>query len=566
MKKLGKVLSLMLCLGVPCLQAQDKPTLTVLSFTGETGGDEETITVLLANDEFIRASFTMTASSGNFQQIIGEIQSNALNATNPNVLRNRFNADFAMIIHIEKVRSSNLARISLVNTENLQLLAGDFRKYYTIRDLRGMLPDIIKKLVNAATKNRGLAKLTVLPFYTTLNGEETERLAQLLSITIANQGKYAVFPWALPMEAPALKFDIPYSSIIDLDMVKIISQATNARYLLAGDLISLGTTNLFKAAIIYARDGSFLSEGDMEYRSIVEDLGLVIDLSSSLTNAKSEEEINPPAVREGIKVPVQTKSAVSVSAADTLKNFVRIEAGAFMMGSPLAEVSRDRDEAPHQVVVGSFYIGKYEVTQEEYEAVMGSNPSHFRGATLPVEQISWFDAVVYCNARSIREGLTPAYTIREEEIKWNHNADGYRLPTEAEWEYACRAGTTTAYNVGNNITPRQVNYDGNYPYNKSAKGIYRERTTSVGSFSPNAWGLYDMHGNVYEWCWDQYKPYNDAGLDGSMLADAVIRGGSWYSEARFLRSANRVHASHDARTNYIGFRLVRSIGAGPENR
>jgi formylglycine-generating enzyme required for sulfatase activity len=544
------------------LQAQTKPTLAVLSFTGETGGDEETITVLLANDELIRTSFTMAPFTGSFKQILEDIRSNASSSNSP-ALKSRFNADFVIIIHIEKVRSSNLSRISLVNTENLQLVAGDFRKYHTIRDLRVVLPDIIKNLVNAAQQNRGQPKLAVLPFYTTLNGEEAERLAQLMSIAVANRGKYEVFPWALPVEAPALNVAIPYSGIIDL---KAIRQATNARYVLTGDVLSLGTTNLFRAAIMNTGDGSFVGEGDMEYRIIAEDLGLLADLSSVLTNAKGEEILSPSGRKEGLtrtEVPVREGWTIPASASDILNNFVKIEAGTFIMGSPSSEVSRDRDEVQHQVVVGSFYIGKYEVTQEEYEAVMGSNPSHFRGTTLPVEQISWFDAVVYCNARSIREGLIPVYIIREEEIIWNHNANGYRLPTEAEWEYACRSGTTTVYNVGNTITPSQVNYDGNYPYNKSPKGLYRTMTTPVGTFTPNAWGLYDMHGNVYEWCWDQYKPYNEVGLNGSMLADAVIRGGSWYSEARFLRSANRVHASHDTRTSYIGFRLVRSVIVGP---
>ncbi|AEF86805.1 serine/threonine-protein kinase Pkn1 [Treponema primitia ZAS-2] len=245
--------------------------------------------------------------------------------------------------------------------------------------------------------------------------------------------------------------------------------------------------------------------------------------------------------------------------ADILLDFVKIEGGFFFMGSPAREVSRQKDEAQHQVMVGAFYMAKNEVTQREYEQIMRTNPSQFSGASLPVEQVSWFDAVSYCNARSIIEGLTPAYVIREVEILWDHNANGYRLPTEAEWEYACRAGGTTVFHSGNNITAFQANFDGNYPYNKSAKSRYRARTTTVRSYAPNAWGLYDMHGNVYEWCWDQYKPYeNTSALDGSLKNPAVIRGGSWTSEARFLRSANRVAMDHTAKTNYIGFRVVRS--------
>jgi formylglycine-generating enzyme required for sulfatase activity len=244
---------------------------------------------------------------------------------------------------------------------------------------------------------------------------------------------------------------------------------------------------------------------------------------------------------------------------DMLLDFVKIEGGFFIMGSPESEVSRHKDETQHQVMVGAFYMGKNEVTQREYEQIMRSNPSKFHGASLPVEQVSWFDAIAYCNARSIIEGLIPAYVIREAEILWDHSADGYRLPTETEWEYACRGGTKTAFNIGNNITPYQANFDGNYPYNKQFKGRYRARTTTVRSFAPNDWGLYDMHGNVYEWCWDQYKPYGDAAsLDGALSSPAVIRGGSWTSEARFLRSANRAFQDHAAKSDYTGFRVVRS--------
>jgi formylglycine-generating enzyme required for sulfatase activity len=254
---------------------------------------------------------------------------------------------------------------------------------------------------------------------------------------------------------------------------------------------------------------------------------------------------------------------VSVSAqgvpGDILLDFVKIEGGFFIMGSPASEVSRHKDEIQRQVMVGAFYMAKNEVTQREYETIMRTNPSKFHGASLPVEQVSWYDAVAYCNARSIIEGLTPAYVIRETEILWDHDADGYRLPTEAEWEYACRAGTKGAYHTGGNITTNLANFDGNYPYNRHAKGRYRARTTTVRSFAPNDWGLYDMHGNVYEWCWDQYKEYSNTGtLDGFLWNPAVMRGGSWYSEARFLRSANRVSADRTAKTDYIGFRIVRS--------
>ena len=269
------------------------------------------------------------------------------------------------------------------------------------------------------------------------------------------------------------------------------------------------------------------------------------------------------------------------------ENFVRINSGTFIMGSHASEPGRLDGEGPqHWVTVGSFYIGRYEVTQREYQEVMGTNPSNFRGDNLPVECVSWFDAVEYCNRRSQREGLTPAYTISgsgdNRTVTWSRTANGYRLPTEAEWEYACRAEnfnnfnmTTemlnlvvasgdgpTPFNTRQNITTNQANYNGNYPYNNNAKGVYRERTTPVGSFAPNAWGLYDMHGNVFEWCWDWYGEYTNRTQTDPVGASSgvfrVFRGGSWDNYAQNVRSAYRIFSTPASRGEIIGFRLVRN--------
>jgi formylglycine-generating enzyme required for sulfatase activity len=254
--------------------------------------------------------------------------------------------------------------------------------------------------------------------------------------------------------------------------------------------------------------------------------------------------------------------------------FVKIQGGTFTMGSPASEAERDSNEVQHQVTVTGFYMSRYEVTQAEYEAVMGTNPSNFKGSNLPVERVSWYDAVEYCNKRSVREGLTPAYTVNKtrsdpnntsenDENKWlvtrNPSTNGYRLPTEAEWEYACRAGTTTPFSTGNNITTNQANYNGNYPYNNNAAGTYREKTTAVGSFAANSWGLYDMHGNVWEWCWDWYGSYvnGDDPLGAVSGAFRVGRGGSWINYGRGLRSAVRNNAYPSYRSSLLGFRLVR---------
>jgi formylglycine-generating enzyme required for sulfatase activity len=246
--------------------------------------------------------------------------------------------------------------------------------------------------------------------------------------------------------------------------------------------------------------------------------------------------------------------------------FVLINGGTFTMGSPANEVDRFYDEDQHQVTASSFYMGKYEVTQKEYREIMGTNPSYFKGDNLPVERVSWYDAIEYCNARSLKEGLTPAYTIDKSQkdpnnkndrdtvkwiVTWNRNANGYRLPTEAEWEYACRAGTTTAYNTGAN---RSIN-SGWYEENSG------DRTHPVGQKPANAWGLYDMDGNVHEWCWDWYGKYPSESQTNPMGASSgsgrVPRGGSWFAPAEDSRSAERSNTLPISRHEFLGFRLVR---------
>jgi len=280
-----------------------------------------------------------------------------------------------------------------------------------------------------------------------------------------------------------------------------------------------------------------------------------INLESKNKAPQSKDKSPKPASQ-----PVQTQPAASAQR-PVLPEMVRIQGGTFTMGSPANEPEHYDDEVQHKVTVSSFYMGKYQVTQKEYQAVMGTNPSNFKGDNLPVEEVSWYDAVNYCNRLSQKEGLAPAYTVNGANVTWNQNADGYRLPTEAEWEYACRAGTTTPFSTGNNITTRQANYDGNNPYNNNAKGEYRGKTTPVGSFEPNSWGLYDMHGNVMEWCWDWYGDYSGGAQTDPKGASSgthrVERGGSWLSHAKNLRSARRDYYTPSYRIVNLGFRLVR---------
>jgi formylglycine-generating enzyme required for sulfatase activity len=235
--------------------------------------------------------------------------------------------------------------------------------------------------------------------------------------------------------------------------------------------------------------------------------------------------------------------------------WVRIGGGTFIMGSPLSEAGRDTDEVQHQVTVSSFYMAQYEVTQQEYEEVMGVNPSNVKGQRLPVESVTWFDAVEYCNRLSQREGLTPAYTINgsgdSRTVTWNRSADGYRLPTEAEWEYACRAGTTTPYSSGSS------------PDTAAWYSANSGRTSHpVGEKTANPWNLHDIHGNVWEWCWDWYGPYPSGSqtdpTGASSGSSRVRRGGGWSIAAQFVRSAFRRSNPPSFRYRTLGFRLVRS--------
>ncbi|WP_017718612.1 bifunctional serine/threonine-protein kinase/formylglycine-generating enzyme family protein [Kamptonema formosum] len=237
---------------------------------------------------------------------------------------------------------------------------------------------------------------------------------------------------------------------------------------------------------------------------------------------------------------------------------VSIPGGTFTMGSPKTEEGRFDSESPqHSVTVEPFFMGKYAITQAQWKAVallpkvsgdLNPDPSYIKGANRPVEYVSWNDAVEFCARLSEQTGRN------------------YRLPSEAEWEYACRAGTTTPFHFGETITSDLANYDGNYTYASGRKGKYRKRTTDVGSFPPNAFGLYDTHGNVWEWCADPWHDdYTGAPSDGSVWEAGgnknrrLLRGGSWYYFPRRCRAAFRCWFVPDFRYGIFGFRVALSL-------
>ncbi len=229
-------------------------------------------------------------------------------------------------------------------------------------------------------------------------------------------------------------------------------------------------------------------------------------------------------------------------------SMVKVPAGNFMMGSPESEKDRVENESPqHQVTLKEFYMGQTEITQSQYQAIMGDNPAKFKGNNRPVETVDWNQAKEFCRRLSIKTGKA------------------YTLPSESQWEYACRAGTTTPFTFGATITSNVANYEGNYngkeSYRNEPKGVNRATTTDVMTFPPNAFGLYDMHGNVWEWCADTWNDtYEGAPTDGSVWLEEspnmLLRGGAWSERPEICRSKSRIGNLPEIRVDAFGFRVV----------
>jgi formylglycine-generating enzyme required for sulfatase activity len=567
---------------------QKKESLALLPFTGGQSEEGEYIVAEFARQRILRDAFNrvtlVTRTTQGFMRFEQKFQrdSGLTDADTIFELGKQLNAEYVIAGYITKLGTQNLVLASILNVESLQLVAGDYRAYKNIEEVDALIPEMARKLAESVRRDTSkLPGLSVPPFEAAngVNAGDAQVLAQILAISVANGSKYAVLPRTDDLQRVMAEHQRQRTGETDQERVRRLGQGRNALYVLAGSVTKLSAAlTKFAADVLNIENGDFIDGYSERYTALTDGMDVMPKLAASLngttivTSGGGGSGGGTATGTSGGGSSGNTQTQTSVPA-----NMVRIAGGTFTMGSPASEVSRGSSETQHSVTISKpFYIGKYEVTQKEWVEVMGSNPSNWKGDNLPVENVSWYDVIEYCNKRSDKEGLTPAYTIDKtrsdgnnssnyDNVKWvviwNRNANGYRLPTEAEWELACRAGTSTPFYTGNNITTNQANYDGNYPYNNNAKGEYRRKTWEVGSGTPNSWGLYDMSGNVREWCWDWYGAYSSgtqtdpAGVAGGSYR--VGRGGSWLGSAQGVRSAYRLNYTPSNGYNFLGFRLVR---------
>jgi formylglycine-generating enzyme required for sulfatase activity len=441
--------------------------------------------------------------------------------------------------HVAALGASKLVLITVIDVKELRQIAGDYREYQRIEETIDMLPDMAKRIAGAV--RRGASGMPGLPFNvfsSGMNQGDAELLAQILATELANSGKYAVFPRTRAIERVMEEHHIERSGMTDPESIRAIGEAVNAQYVLSANVRKLGADNYFSASILHIVEASQGQGAREKYRAVSDGLKLMPKMAQVLA---------------GGDAPAGTVPA----------GMVLVEGGSFLMGSTNGE----SDEKPvHTVTVKRFHISKYEVTQKEWTEIMGTTvrqqrdsanrewPLRGEGDNYPMYYVSWNEAVEYCNKRSLKEGLTPAYRSSGGEITCDFNATGYRLPTEAEWEYAAKGGgkDLMVFEYAGGNSPGAVAW---YDANSG------NSTHPVGTKQPNSLGLYDMSGNVWEWCWDWYGSYSSSSQTdprgASSGSSRVLRGGSWSISAQDVRSAYRVNSTPSDRVSGLGFRLVR---------
>ena len=537
-----------------CQQTQTKATpksrqrLAILPFTGGDVTEGEALAKLFSLDPKISDMFTRVPRTSTIDAITKEQQYHASTGLTDSdtiaKLGKLYNADCVLVGHFQKLGERKLLHITVVDVISLQRIAGDYKEYNKIEELEKMIPEMAKQITKSAEIDRStLRTLALFPFDIPedVNKGDAEVLAQILATELANSGQYSVLPRMSALYAVMDKHSILHSALTDEENIKKIGKELNVRYVLCGGFTKYGSGNKFLVEVISAERGT---------------------MRRGKKGGTSENYENISDGFEKMKLIAQklTGTEVAVPA-----DFILIEGGSCVTGSPSDEVGRYDNEAEQRVTVSSFYISKYEVTQKEWFDIMGTTIQEQRekaknplgetsdlvgeGNNYPMYYVNWNEAVRYCNERSIKEGLIPAYDLKNrDDIKWNKSANGYRLPTEDEWEYACRADSRTAYSTGAKIRDNV----GWYSKNSGKK------THEVGKKKSNAWGLFDMHGNVSEWCWDLYR-YNKSDTSSQVYGvGRVLRGGAFDSEPQNLRSAYREDCAAHTRYSNVGFRVVRS--------
>ncbi|HYW20869.1 MAG TPA: bifunctional serine/threonine-protein kinase/formylglycine-generating enzyme family protein [Nodularia sp. (in: cyanobacteria)] len=351
----------------------------------------------------------------------------------------------------------------------------------------------------------------------------------------------------------------------------VAPEQARGKALFNSDLYSLGVTciHLLTQASpfdLIDMDHNWVWRDYLTGNTVSNDLGKILDKLIAIALSKRYQsadevirDLNPQnaiaisrnTITESPQSPViSTPKSIHEDLGDgIILEMTSIPAGEFIMGSPEHEESHEHTESPqHRVKIAPFFMGTFPITQAQFRAIMNASPSYMVGDDHPVECVSWNAVVDFCTLISQKTGRN------------------YRLPSEAEWEYACRAGTKTSFHFGNAINTDLANYDGRYVYRAGARGEYRQTTTPVGTFSPNAFGLYDMHGNVWEWCQDiWHDDYIGAPTDGSAWERErssicrVLRGGSWYGYPWYCRSAARGRGKQGDWKLYYGFRVALTL-------
>jgi len=436
---------------------------------------------------------------------------------------NKYNAKYVLASQLTRLGDHQIVILMIIDIETGQLISGAYREIREFADIHILLPSIVKKMVRIAeVDNSSAPSLTVLPFNIPrgISLQDGNVLAHLLIIELVNTGKYRV----IRRTNGNLDFLSPG------EIWGIQGGILNARFILNGNVIQIEEgKNYFLAQIIERHGNRIHKGGEILYRNISDGVRLMSDLAYILTGVRGLEMFN-------ISIP---------------ENMVWVAGGSFLMGN----IAFDEDEQPvHLVSIDSFFMSKTPITQTEYEKVMGINPSAFRSPNAPVERVTWFQAIEYCNKLSQQEGLIPAYYGSNDQVVFNPNANGYRLPTEAEWEYAARGGNFDA-----------LSFDRSGSNFADAVGWYRDnsggRTQPVAGKQPNILGLYDMAGNVWEWCYDWYAPYQEGAKNNptgpQTGQNRIIRGGSWNSIYAWMRSTYRNFARPNEVYRDVGFRVVR---------